>query len=354
LEPKEIATLSAAEKEDFAEKLLQAEDHMYRDRTLERSKDGEGKITVGFRKGDVVLPRNPGESATEYFKRTYMRYQDETAKKIARMIAPQIDFDNVIKKLTGWAKPSALDALSANAAISDSLSKKIAALRLLEIPAFTSLHDSLHGLSGLKIPAMGLGIPGVNGPGSTDDDSTPTELPRALSSDVIKALRSPVYDTNERLDNLIERFDRFEGIAVETVELVKTMNDAASGLLQSFGEGAKSTEQYARRSIRIAVIALMAAILIPAFQLGCGIWQSHHQDDETRAIVEAIVRRVTSSQQEASNGIREAIANQADRVHLDQTEITKAVTALGDVLRVLNERLPKQPEPSGPTNHSGN
>jgi predicted negative regulator of RcsB-dependent stress response len=87
----------------------------------------------------------------------------------------------------------------------------------------------------------------------------------------------------------------------------------------------------------------MTTVLIAAFQLGYGIWQSRQQDGETKAIVENIVRQVTSSQQEASNGIRETITNQADRVHADQAGLAKAITAVGEALRDLNE----QRSPSG-------
>ncbi len=225
-------SLSAAEKDDFAEQLLKAEDHMYREQVREKTKDEKGNITVHSRKGDVTLPRSPDEPATQYLQRAFAHYENETAKKIADAISPTLNLAASIKNLTGWAKPSALDALSANAAISNSLSTKIAAMRLPGIPVLTSLQDSLRSLSGLKIPPTGLGIPRVNDAGSAEDDSTPTELPKTPFPDVIKLPRSPVYDTNERLDSLIERFDRFAGIAVETVELVKTMNDAASGLLQ--------------------------------------------------------------------------------------------------------------------------
>lgn len=338
LTPEQIGLLSGAEKEDFAEQFLNAEDHMYRERLREETKDDKGNVTVKLTKGKITLPRQSDESATQYLQRAFEHYERETAKKMADTIGPTLNIGASIKNLTGWAKPSALNALSANAAISESLSAKISAMRLPDMHAITSLQDSLRGLSALKTPFIGLGIPGVNDAGSAEDDNTSAALPKPPFLDAIKLPRSPVYETNERLDSLIERFDRFEGIAIETVELVKTMNDAASGLLQSFGEGAKTTEQYARRSIRIAIIALTTTIFIAAFQLGYGIWQSRQQDGETKAIVENIVHQVTSSQQEASTVIRETINNQTDRVHADQAGLAKAITAVGEALHDLNER----------------
>src|ERR1700722_11399458 len=351
LTPEQITGLSAAEKEDFSENLLRTHDYMNRKQSIERNTDGKGETVVSFKKGDVILERNPDEKPSEFFKRIYTAYNERQNRLMARALGMNTDLDKAIKNLTGWAKPSALDALSANAAISDSLSAKIAAIRFPEIPALTSLPDSLRGFSGFKAPSFGLGIPGTNGAGSADDDSTSTDFPKSPLFDVTNLPRSPVYDTNERLDSLIERFDRFEGIAVEAAQLVKTMTDAASVLLQSFGEGAKSTEQYARRSISIAIIALMTTILIAAFQLGYGIWQSSQQDGATKAIVESIVRQVTSSQQESSNGIRETITNQADRVHADQVGLAKAISAVGDALRSLKGQSPQSTD--APPDHGG-
>ena len=338
LTPEQIGLLSGAEKEDFAEQFLNAEDHMYREQLREETKDDKGNVTATLTKGKITLPRRSGESGTQYLQRAFEHYEKEIAKGMADAIGPTLNIAASIKNLTGWAKPSALNSLSANAAISDSLSAKIAAMRLPDMHAIASLQGSLRSLSALKNPLIGLGIPGVNDAGSAEEDNTSTALPKPPLYNAIKLPRSPVYDTNERLDSLIERFDRFEGIAIETVALVKTMNDAASGLLQSFGDGAKTTEQYARRSIRIAIIALTTTIFIAAFQLGYGIWQSRQQDGETKAIVEEIAHQVMNSQQEVLTVIREAINNQTDRVHADQSRIAKAIAAVGEALHDLDER----------------
>jgi hypothetical protein len=339
LTPEKIGELSLAEKEDFAEKLLVAEDHLYRMQVMEKTKGDDGKVSVSFKMGDVVLPRGLNETAIDYFKRAYTHNEDEQAKKFAAAMGPRLDLDNAIKNLTGWAKPSALDALAKNFAISDSLSKRLAGWYGVgnEFSKIApSFRDPLRDLPQLNVPGFGLTnrfTDGQDEPGSGD-----IEASRTMSESLIRNLRDPAVDTNEKLDVLIERFDHFEVIAGQTVELVQSMNAAATGLLTSFSEGAKSTERFARRSIWIAGMALAVGIFVPLIQAGYDNRKSHQQDGEAKALVTEIVRQVTGSEQQASTGIRETIANQANRVHADQAELAKAIAAVGDALRGLNER----------------
>jgi hypothetical protein len=358
LTPDQIKSLSDAEKEDFAEKLVQAEDDMYRESIKETHKNDKGEIVLEFRKGDVILPRDDKEPASAYFYRVYTNYKSEMAKRFASAFALPTGLAQSVMGLTGWAKPSALDALVRNATLSDSLSKNLAAVRTLGTSPLESWNASLKGSSLERFRS------GLRDQATDDDDSTSPERAAtslgAASDDLYRNLRNPVVDTNERLDTLIVRFDKFEGIAVQTVELVQSMNDAALGLLQSFAEGAKSTERFARRSIWIAGMALSVAILMPLFQIGYDIRKSHQHDGDTQAIVQEVVHQVTASQQQTANEIRDALTSQSAHTHTDQAELAKVIAAASDALRALKGQSPQlqietpASTPSEPARHIGN
>ncbi|MBN9564447.1 MAG: hypothetical protein J0H14_27540 [Alphaproteobacteria bacterium] len=300
----QVGRLSQAEKEDFAEQLA-----------------------LSNKNKDENIPRNINESAIDYFHRCYMKGREKIETFVESM-GPSV------KGLASWTDPTTLHALMRNAGVSADLTRKIAEANALKANGAFSLATSLKGLapkwSGTDHLAGKIGTMAA-GTGEVEMDTPP----RAPS---ITMPPNSALETNKLLDSLIARFGRFEDVAMQTVELVQSMNTAASGLLKSFAEGAISTERFARRSIWIAIIALLVAIFMPLFQIGYDIWKSRQQDSETSAIVQKVVRQLTEAQQHASDDIRRAMTDQSDRAHSDQAELAKALSSLSDAIRTLRER----------------
>lgn len=151
---------------------------------------------------------------------------------------------------------------------------------------------------------------------------------------------NPVHGTNERLDGLLERFDWFETIATQTVELVHSMNTAASGLLDAFAKGAQDTEKFSRRSIWIAFMALLVAILTPIFQVWREGKKSGQQDEDTKQIVQTVLQQIRDAQQNTFNETNGAMFERLNRAHEDEAELAKAISALSKEIRALKENPP--------------
>jgi hypothetical protein len=289
LTPEQIRSLSPGEKEDFAEQLVRAEDHMYRERHIEKRKNENGEIVLSHRKGDISIPREENESASAYFHRVFMKYRD--------------GLFHFAKSVTGWASPSTISALARNATISDSIARTIAS------GLFKGGKNEAHAIP-IEQPAI-----------------SPFSFPQ-----------NPVHGTNERLDGLLERFDRFENIAGQTVELVHSMNAAASGLLEAFVEGARATDRFSRRSIRIALIALFVAIIMPLIVIGYDVWKTHQQDDDTKRVVQGIVQQIIDAQRKSSNELSSAMADRLNHDHADEAAIARALSSLSEEIRALREK----------------
>ena len=150
--------------------------------------------------------------------------------------------------------------------------------------------------------------------------------------------RNPVHDTNERLDGLLERFDRFENIAEQTVQLVQSMNTAATGLLGAFVEGARATDRFSRRSIWIAGMALFAAIITSPIQISYDVWKTRQQDEDTKRIVQGIVQQIIDAQRKSSNDLSSAMSERLDHAHADEAAIAKALSSLSDEIHALKNK----------------
>jgi hypothetical protein len=230
------------------------------------------------------------------------------------------------------ALPSTLEALYKNARIDDSLTRNLAALRDLGRPSIFSLTDALRAQT---VPGLTYGLGRLPSNGEISSDTDEEDQPNSSSLPSIHIPKPLAAETNERLRELVSRFDRVEVIAVQAVELVQTMNTAANGLLDKFTQGARASETFSRRSLTIALIALAATFIMPAAQIGYDLWKSYRHDGADRVITQEIVR----AQQEAAAGISRSLTNQTDRSQMNQVELVKAIDMLNNSIRVLKDQL---------------
>ena len=327
----QIGQLSEKEKEEFAELLVKSQDHFYHDQIPTYKKNEQGKTIASYHRGDVSLPRDLNETALNYLYRGWMKYRETVAAIARKLTGPIID----ITKISKWLNPSILEAITKNATISGELSKNIATMHALGGYNFASATPLFKAAIGVpKLPDWKSGDPTNGRSAARDTEQTATSGLDGLSNGVMSGFRSPAVGTNERLDSLLGRFDRFEVMAGQTIELVQSMNGIASGLLQKFAEGARITERFARISIGVAITALVLTL----FQAGYDVLKSYRSDEDTRLIVKEVVSQLTDAQRQTTTEIRSTMIGQADRNHLDQSELAKAIAVLGDALRALKER----------------
>ncbi|CCJ06769.1 hypothetical protein [Methylocystis sp. SC2] len=365
LTPEQIASLSSEEKEHFAEQLLNYVEYMYHDLVIEQSENDKGETTVSCRKGDVTIPRNENESATAYLQRTFSKYLEKQAK-IFEEISPKGLNDSLAKSVLGWASPSTLSALTRNAKISDQIAQTLALTRTNDALSrwndIAKASDPLTRLSDILKPNDALsrwndisrvtdGFAGLNNSIKAAEAASKAFKAEHLTPkikdvfggtkfEIPKPPPNPIHGTNERLDGLLERFERFETLAGQTVELVHSMNTAASGLLEAFANGARDTEKFSRRSIKIAWIALSAAIVMPIGQTGYDIWKSQQQDAETKRLVQGVVQQFLDTEQKSSNGFKNAISERLNQSQADEADIAKALLSLSSEIRALRESQP--------------
>jgi hypothetical protein len=161
-----------------------------------------------------------------------------------------------------------------------------------------------------------------------------------LNSIIAKIPPNPIHGTNERLDGLIERFDRFEMIAEQTVQLVHSMNTAALGLLESFANGARDTEKFSKRSILIAGMALAVAILTPIIQS----INDGQKEQETKHFVESAIQQIINSEQKTSDTVRSVMSEYPKLPHSDYVELEGAILSLSAEIRALREKSSAHPK----------
>lgn len=333
LDQTQIGQISAKEKEDFADQVVKAEDHFYCDQIAAYKKNDKGKNVVSYQNEEIVLPREPAETATDYLYRGFMRQREKFTAIAAKLVGPPID----IAKLSNWADSSIINQIARNTEISGALSKNLAAMRVLGGLNLASASPLLKvAMAVPKPPSWGRGATGSLD--AKDADQTRDEPSTRIMGGFPP---NPAVVANERLADLVGRFDRVEVMAGQAIELVQSMNGIASGLLQKFVEGANSTERFGRSSIlfaRTSISVAVVALLLTVFQVGYDVWKSRNADEETRLIVKEVVSQITDAQRQTATEIRGTISDQTDRNHADQSELAKAITSLVDAVHALKER----------------
>ncbi len=317
LSDEQIASLSSAEKEDFAEQLVTAEDYLYRESIREETKDEKGGTVLNFRKGDITIPRKDGEPASTYFQRVFKAYNEKSRSDFERTTGA------LLKSATGWASPATLRAIANNGARSQSLATAVAAARAASRISF-STKDMFSNATFGKITGV---------------EQPHFKLPPPP--------RNPVHDTNERLDGLIQRFDRVDDMAQQAVGLVQSMNEAASGLLEKFTDGARSTERFSRTSIWIALIGLFvaligvgAAMIMPVVQMRHDDSKSTQQDASDQRQLKSILKQLDDERMESTQSLRELkilLSEQLNRAETQEHEISSALSSLNSELEAMRK-----------------
>lgn len=164
------------------------------------------------------IQKESGESDSDYLARVLRHYVDEQSRRLKEIAKP----------LAGLFKSFSLsdatqDILRENLVLSDRLRRLASGLD-------TSLAQAIGTptLPDIPVPRHDITIP-----------------------------PNPIHETNVRLNNVLDRMDDMRPLVVESVNLVRSMNDASIRMLGDFGDNARRTEIYTRVIIAIAAVGLV-------------------------------------------------------------------------------------------------
>jgi hypothetical protein len=279
--------LSASEREAFVQAFLNEHGEYYRERILEeRTSDLGEKVTRSFLGDRIVNPRHDGEEPAAYLTRLYRDFASGVVTPEVRRVGvapPAV----VVERNDAFA-----DSLLKNAALSESLGKSLAQMKMMEHREPDSLLAA--AMTETEIPTA---IPEAAGPlEARPIESIVSESiasPAPLAAPTLSVLPSeesfpPLNFTQGESDfsRRIEEptlgvehsplLDVPEPDAKQTLDMMRGMHDAVLQNLQQVSETAEQNALAARRARRLAVLALLFALIVPGGLMGyLALWSSH-------------------------------------------------------------------------------
>lgn len=271
--------LEPAELEDFAEGFMRI-GSLLRGRESVTTDPNSEKTSHVLDMDSLAVPREDEESAVAYLGRVLPGAVREANKRLSkRHERLKEQMDQSIARVTGWIRSDAVEALKRNARLSQQLSRE--------------LQSTLGSKNRL----------------------TPTITPVPNKTFDLKLPRNPILDTNERLDEVIQRFDQLEGAATTAISLVQGINEAASSILTTFAEGAQAAEVAQRKAVRgqtiatgLAVIAILASLCAAWYQVHADDVRSKQDEAGTKFLVGELGRVISNGQIQALANLESSLA----------------------------------------------
>ena len=235
-------------------------------------------------------------------------------------------------KVAGAIDPSIVARLQGALGGSDTLQKlgdmseniRQAASRITEISAYNQVADKLaeqfKAIDGLR-----LNIPEM--------PSIPELLPspEVAFHDMLD-IENPLVETNERLKNIEERFDKMEKIALNAAEIATSLQSSAAVFLDKFETAARDNDRTTKRAVTIGVLALIVAILIPISQsLYAELFRAPSDAATTQFAISEIKREIQSlrqSQMTVADKVAEALDRNGHQATQDLKEIRDILAKL--------------------------
>jgi hypothetical protein len=128
---------------------------------------------------------------------------------------------------------------------------------------------------------------------------------------------NPAYETNARLNDVLDHMGEIGLLAAESANLIRSMNDASIRMLADFGRNAQRTEFYTKITITIAAASLGITALFsvlgyfredPADQLTQQIGAlSEAQDQRTERLIAAFEARLSKQSAEDRKAFADAV-----------------------------------------------
>ena len=307
----DVVKLSDAERDEFAKRALESYQYLFRERVSEKRTDEAGRVVISFRDGDVKHQREEDESDSAYLFRLFKLQTAELKERARRMMAP---FEDMLKANKRMFTPSFLEAFTKSQTATAQLGNMIDRLRV-----------NMPDLSGIT--------------------ATTSALDRIKSSDVYRPelrvpdlsnIRNPVYDTNERLSEVVNRLNSMEELALQIAETVKSVSDAASQFIVDFGVATGKADRASRRAIWIAVTAVVVAALMTIVQIGYSEWRNERGQSNTETTINSISARIEETaerQRESMEGIEAELNGGAAAARRSYDRLSSAIEGLTEMLR---------------------
>ncbi|WP_043343328.1 hypothetical protein [Belnapia moabensis] len=146
---------------------------------------------------------------------------------------------------------------------------------------------------------------------------------------------NPVWETNRRLAALEGRFDEIRPAMLEDVAMIKNLNDAAADMLLSFAAASGKTDAFSRRSIWVALVALLISFGGVVTPILYDRGKSIRQDVENRQTIERIVGAIS----EVRGGQAETLDRLVAAIEAGAARDEGSREALRSALEGLSERL---------------
>ena len=173
-----------------------------------------------------VFPQDSGETNSEYLLRFFQRYTKEQSRRLKDVMAPY----------RGLSK-SFLKGFEFKSPLSD-ISKGLITKNMFHSDRLRELSRGFDALKKVKaaIPA--------------------TIAPIYDPPHHIKIPENPTFETNRRLNDVLDHMDEMRPLVAESANLIGSMNNAAIQMIADFGRNARRTEIYTWFLIIMAVSSL--------------------------------------------------------------------------------------------------
>ena len=266
----EVSKLSDSNRNRFAEKVLEFNPYLFRERVRERRKDEDGRVIFSFRDGGVEHQREKDESESDYLFRVFKIQTAELREHARRVLAPVEDMLKANKRLF---TPSFLEAIQRSQSATAQLGNMIDRLRI-----------RTPGVSG-----------GTAGAAVLDRIKSGDAYRPELRVPDLSNFRSPLLDTNERLSDVLSKLEGMEGLALQMAETVERVSDTAWQFIVDFGVATERADRSSRRAIRIALLAIVVATVLTIVQIGYSEWRIQQEQGDTPTAINAISARIEAS-----------------------------------------------------------
>lgn len=138
-------------------------------------------------------------------------------------------------------------------------------------------------------------------------------------------IENPIFETNERLKSIEERFDKMEAIALNGAEIATSLQVSAATFLDKFEAVATDNDKTTKRAVWIGLIAVFVAIVIPLLQsLYTEIYRAPSDAATMQGAISDIKREMQGLQQTqamVSDKIAEAFAKNGEQTTQTLKEI---------------------------------
>ena len=243
LEEADVSRVSEKEIERFAREFLAHNDALTRD--SKSAKTGENKRKSGKRRGKEKrktsdIHKRKDERDSDFLLRAYRRHAEQNLVLMRKRL----------RELVGGVgrlhfPKSALEAFQRNVSLTQSLNDQIEKF-------------------GKTVSASGAALEAASRLSSSEGALTSADrLERFASIPPPPAeIKNPIWETNDRLDNIITQIEALVPLATTAAKLVESMNATTVEMLGHFSQFSRETRFYSFALIVVAVISTTVAAVI--------------------------------------------------------------------------------------------